>query len=87
MFFCTGERLPTQLLRSALKDILNASSVAAPRELGDCYEPGNKQKCTEPERERRGDDLMELDDTELNYIYFETDSNDVSNKSDKGFMI
>ena len=28
------------------------------------------------------DNLMELNDTELNYIYFETDSDDDSNKSD-----
>ena len=33
------------------------------------------------------DDLMELNDTELNYIYFETDSDVVSNKSDEYFML
>ena len=49
------------------------SSMVPPEE---CYEPENKRKCTEPERERMSDDLMELNDTELNYINFgdETDS-------------
>ena len=43
---------------------------------GECYEPENERKCTEPERERISGDLMELNDTELNYINFgdETDS-------------
>ena len=82
--FCTGERFPPQLLRSALKDTLNASSVPAPR---DCYEPINEQKCTEPERERLSDDLMELNDTELNYIYFDTDSDDASRISDEDFVV
>ena len=43
---------------------------------GECYEPENKKKCTEPERERISGDLMGLNDTELNYINFgdETDS-------------
>ena len=42
------------------------------------YEPENKRKCTEPERERMIGDLMELNATELNYINFgdETDSDD-----------
>ena len=74
---CTGERLPHQLLRNALKDTLSASSVAAPRE---CYEPENKRKCTEPGRQRMSDDLMELNDTELNYVYFKRYSDDASNK-------
>ena len=30
---------------------------------------------------------MELNDTELNQIYFEADSDDVSNKSDDSFML
>ena len=30
----------------------------------------NKRKCTEPERERMNDDIMELNDTELNYMFF-----------------
>ena len=48
-------------------------SMVAP---GECYEPENKKKCTEPERERISGDLMGLNDTELNYINFvdETDS-------------
>ena len=58
--------------------------MAAPRE---CCEPENKQKCTEPENERLSDDLMELNDTELNYIYYETDSDDASKKSDEGFVV
>ena len=33
------------------------------------------------------DGLIELNDTELNYIYFETDSDVVSNKSDEDFML
>ena len=45
---------------------------------GECYEPENKRKCTEPKRERMSGDLMELNDTELNYINFgdETDSDE-----------
>ena len=41
----------------------------------ECYEPENKRKCTEPEMERVSGDLMELNDTELNYLNFgdETD--------------
>ena len=58
--------------------------MAAPRE---CCEPENEQKCTEPENERLSDDLMELNDTELNYIYYETDSDDASKKSDEGFVV
>ena len=47
---------------------------------GECYEPENKRKCTEPERERMSGDLMELNDTELNYINFgdETDSDNTN---------
>ena len=43
---------------------------------GERYEPENKRKCTEPERERMSGDLMELNDAELNYVNFgdETDS-------------
>ena len=43
---------------------------------GKCYEPENKRKYTEPERERMGGDLTELRDTVLNYIIFgdKTDS-------------
>ena len=33
-----------------------------------------------------GDDLMELKDTELNYICFETDSDDASSKSNEGSL-
>ena len=84
LFFCTGERLfYPQLLRSALKDTLNAYFVAEPR---GCYEPVNKRKCTERERERMSDDLMELNDMELNYIYL-TDSDDASNKTDESFIV
>ena len=72
MFFYTGERLPPQLVRSASKDT-KVSSMVAPAE---CYEPENKRKCAEPERQGMGGHLMELNDTELNYINFgdETDS-------------
>ena len=44
-----------------------------------CYEPENKRKCTEPERERMSGDLMELNDTDPNYINFgdETDSDNM----------
>ena len=43
---------------------------------GKCYEPENKRKYTEPERERMSGDLTELRDTVLNYIIFgdKTDS-------------
>ena len=45
-----------------------------------CYEIKNKRKCTELGRERMSDDLLELNDMELNYIYFgdETDCDDAS---------
>ena len=33
------------------------------------------------------DDLMELNVTELNYIYFETDSDNTNIKSDEDFML
>ena len=51
--------------------------MVAPRE---CYELENKRKCTEQERERMSGDLMELNDTELNYINFgdETDSDNTN---------
>ena len=58
--------------------------MAAPREF---YEPENKRKYIELERERMSDDLTELNDRELNYTYFETDSDDASNKSDEDFVI
>ena len=35
-----------------------------------CYELKNKRKCNELGRERMSDDFMELNDMELNYIYF-----------------
>ena len=54
LFFFTGERLLPQLVRSASNDRSKVSSVAAPR---DCYEPENKWKCSEPERERMSDYL------------------------------
>ena len=51
-----------------------------------CYELKNKLKFTELGRERMSDDFMELNDMELNYIYFgdETDSDDASNNSKCG---
>ena len=51
-----------------------------------CYELKNKPKFTELGRERMSDDFMELNDVELNYIYFgdETDSDDASNNSKCG---
>ena len=33
------------------------------------------------------DDFMELNDTELNYMYFETDSDNTSIKSNEDFAI
>ena len=58
--------------------------MIAPEE---CYKPKNKRKCTEPRWETSGD-LMEVNDTELNYINFgdETDSDDASNDSDEDFV-
>ena len=46
--------------------------------LGECYEPGNKWECYEPERERMSGDLMELNDMEPNFINVgdKTDSDD-----------
>ena len=38
--------------------------------LREYYEPENKRKSTELERERMSGDLMELNDTELNYVNF-----------------
>ena len=54
----------------------------------ECYEPENKRKCTEPERERMSDGLMELNDTELILINFgdKTDSDNGSNGSDEDFV-
>ena len=75
-------KAPPQLVRSASKDTSNVSSVETPRE---CYEPENKWKCTEPER--MSDDLMELNITELNYIYFETDSDNTNIKSKEDFLL
>ena len=51
-----------------------------------CYELKNKRKVTELRRERMSDDFMELNDMELNFIYFgdETDSGDASNNSKCG---
>ena len=54
--------------------------MAAPEE---CYESENKWKCTEPEKERMNDDIVELNDTELIYFVDETDSDDASNDSDE----
>ena len=54
--------------------------------LREYCEPENKRKGTESEWEGTCDDLMELNNTQLNqlnYIYFETDSVDVCNKSDE----
>ena len=72
LFFYIGERLLAHFVWSAAKDTKVSSMVAH------CYEPENKRKCTEPERERMIGDLMELNATELNYINFgdETDSDD-----------
>ena len=79
-------KLAPQLVRSALKGISKVSSVVTPREY---YEPKNMWKCTELERGRMSDDLIELNDTELNYIHFgdETDSNDASNNSGEDFVL
>ena len=54
-----------------------------------CCELKNKRKCTELGRERMSDDLVELNDMELNYIYFgdETDSDDASNNLDEDFAL
>ena len=59
--------------------------MAARREF---YDPENKRKCTDPGRERMGDELMELKDTELNRINFgyKTDSDNGSNDSDEDFV-
>ena len=48
-----------------------------------CYELKNKRKCNELGRERMSDDFMELNDMELNYIYFgdEMGSDETSNNT------
>ena len=53
------------------------------------YEPKIKQKCTELEKQNTSDDLLELNDTELNYIYFgdETNSGDAKNNSDEDSVL
>ena len=73
LFFYIGERLLAHFVWSAAKDTKVSSMVAH------CYEPENKRKCTEPERERMSGDLMELTDTDPNYINFgdETDSDNM----------
>ena len=50
------------------------------------YKLKKKPKFTELERERMSDDFMELNDMELNYIYFhdEANSDDASNNSKCG---
>ena len=83
LFFYIRERLPPRLVWSVSKDT-KISSMIAPEE---CYKPKNKRKCTERRWEMSGD-LMEVNDTELNYINFgdETDSDDASNDSDEDFV-
>ena len=50
MYSFAQEKAPLpQLVRSASKDALKVSFVAVQRK---CYEPENKRKCTELERER-----------------------------------
>ena len=51
-----------------------------------CYELKNKRKCNELGKERMSDDFMELNDMELNYMYFddETSSDDTSKNTKCG---
>ena len=53
-----------------------------------CYELKNKRKCNELGKERMNDDFMELNDMELNYMYFgdETSSDDTSKSTKCGFF-
>ena len=85
LFFYT-EKCLLQLSQSASKDILKVSSVETPWE---CYEPKNKRKCAEPAKKRDSNDLTELNDTELNYVYFDykMDSDDAINNSDEDFNV
>ena len=78
------ERPSPKLIWSASKDT-NVSSTTAIRE---CYEPENKRKCTESEKESMSDDLMELNDTELNHINFgdKVNSDNACNDSDEDFV-
>ena len=48
-----------------------------------CFELNNKRKCNELGREKMSDDFMELNDMELNYIYFgdEMGSDETSNNT------
>ena len=56
---------------------------------GECYQPENKWKCTEPKMERMKGDLMWLNDMELNNINFgdKTNSDDASNDWDGYFFL
>ena len=51
-----------------------------------CYELKNERKCNELGKERMSDDFMELNDMELNYMYFgdETSSDDTSKNTKCG---
>ena len=86
LFFYAEKCLLLQLSQSASKDISKVSSVETPRE---CYEPKNKRKCAEPAKERDSNDLTELNETELNYMYFEykMDSDDAINNSDEDIIV
>ena len=69
------------ILRNILWFALNLFFYAGERlsRIRECCELENKRKCTEPERERMSGNLMELNDTDPNYINFgdETDSDNM----------
>ena len=57
--------------------------------ISSCEELKNKRKYTELGRKRMSNDLTELNDVELNYIYFgdETDSDDASKNLVEDFAL
>ena len=85
LIYYKREKILPQFSRSVSNDT-KVCPIAAPREF---YESENRRKCAELEWKRISNDSMELNDTELNYIYFggETDSDDASNSSDEHFVL
>ena len=77
LFFGTGERIP--LCSFEVHQRISHRST--------CCQPENKRKCTEQESKRMSDDLMELNATELNFVYFKMDLDDASKTLDEDFAL
>ena len=80
LFFGTGEEIPL----CSFEVHQRIYHIVAARE---CCQPENKWKCTEQESKRMSDDLMELNATELNFVYFKVDSDDTSKTLDEDFAL